>query len=95
MFTTFTTVADDAASAVFSVQTLCLCTKQKLLYKYNKSIIPLFPLLRQLSFLLDYFSQHLGEYLNVLSALEKLNVAILKAMDKTKEVRNLTLLFNK
>ncbi|KAL7891686.1 hypothetical protein AOLI_G00011620 [Acnodon oligacanthus] len=33
----------------------------------------------------DYFSQHLGEYLNVLSALEKLNVAILKAMDKTKE----------
>lgn len=37
--------------------------------------------------LLDYFSQHLGEYLNVLSALESLNVAILKAMDKTKEVR--------
>lgn len=37
----------------------------------------------------DYFSQHLGEYLNVLSALEKLNVAILKAMDKTKEVRTL------
>lgn len=37
----------------------------------------------------DYFSQHLGEYLNVLSALEKLNVAILKAMDKTKEVRKL------
>lgn len=36
--------------------------------------------------LLDYFSQHLGEYLNVLSALESLNVAILKAMDKTKEV---------
>ncbi|XP_068172038.1 N-terminal EF-hand calcium-binding protein 1 [Antennarius striatus] len=33
----------------------------------------------------DYFSQHLGEYLNVLSALENLNVAILKAMDKTKE----------
>ncbi|XP_018616135.1 N-terminal EF-hand calcium-binding protein 1-like [Scleropages formosus] len=33
----------------------------------------------------DYFSQHLGEYLNVLSALEKLNIAILKAMDKTKE----------
>ncbi|XP_029907841.1 N-terminal EF-hand calcium-binding protein 1 [Myripristis murdjan] len=33
----------------------------------------------------DYFSQHLGEYLNVLSALESLNVAILKAMDKTKE----------
>ncbi|KAG7326581.1 hypothetical protein KOW79_009982 [Hemibagrus wyckioides] len=33
----------------------------------------------------DYFSEHLGEYLNVLSALEKLNVAILKAMDKTKE----------
>lgn len=33
----------------------------------------------------DYFSQHLGEYMNVLSALETLNVAILKAMDKTKE----------
>ncbi|GLD64106.1 N-terminal EF-hand calcium-binding protein 1-like isoform X1 [Lates japonicus] len=33
----------------------------------------------------EYFSQHLGEYLNVLSALESLNVAILKAMDKTKE----------
>uniref|UniRef100_A0A8C1QJW4 N-terminal EF-hand calcium binding protein 3 n=1 Tax=Cyprinus carpio TaxID=7962 RepID=A0A8C1QJW4_CYPCA len=33
----------------------------------------------------DYFSQHLGEYLDVLSALEKLNVAVLKAMDKTKE----------
>ncbi|XP_019734930.1 N-terminal EF-hand calcium-binding protein 1-like [Hippocampus comes] len=32
----------------------------------------------------DYFSQHIGEYLNVLSALEKLNVAILKAMYKTK-----------
>lgn len=36
---------------------------------------------------LDYFSQHLGEYLNVLSALESLNIAILKAMDKTKQVR--------
>ncbi|XP_062271538.1 N-terminal EF-hand calcium-binding protein 1 [Scomber scombrus] len=33
----------------------------------------------------DYFSQHLGEYLNVLSSLESLNIAILKAMDKTKE----------
>ncbi|XP_028853312.1 N-terminal EF-hand calcium-binding protein 1 [Denticeps clupeoides] len=33
----------------------------------------------------DYFSQHLGEYMNVLSALEKLNIAILNAMDKTKE----------
>uniref|UniRef100_A0A3B4VPI8 N-terminal EF-hand calcium binding protein 3 n=1 Tax=Seriola dumerili TaxID=41447 RepID=A0A3B4VPI8_SERDU len=33
----------------------------------------------------DYFSQHLGEYINVLSALESLNIAILKAMDKTKE----------
>lgn len=40
----------------------------------------------QLVFLSDYFSQHLGEYLNVLSALESLNIAILKAMDKTKEV---------
>ncbi|CAB1336853.1 unnamed protein product [Coregonus sp. 'balchen'] len=33
----------------------------------------------------EFFSPHLGEYLNVLSALEKLNVAILKAMDTTKE----------
>ncbi|XP_069545210.1 N-terminal EF-hand calcium-binding protein 1-like isoform X1 [Brachyistius frenatus] len=33
----------------------------------------------------EYFAPHLGEYVNVLSALEKLNVAILKAMDKTKE----------
>ncbi|XP_061542743.1 N-terminal EF-hand calcium-binding protein 1-like [Phycodurus eques] len=33
----------------------------------------------------EYFSPHVGEYVNVLSALEKLNVAILKAMDKTKE----------
>uniref|UniRef100_A0A4W5PN54 N-terminal EF-hand calcium binding protein 3 n=1 Tax=Hucho hucho TaxID=62062 RepID=A0A4W5PN54_9TELE len=33
----------------------------------------------------EYFSPHLGGYLNVLSALENLNVAILKAMDKTKE----------
>ncbi|KAM6946917.1 N-terminal EF-hand calcium-binding protein 1 isoform 2-T2 [Lycodopsis pacificus] len=33
----------------------------------------------------EYFSEHLGEYLNVLSSLESLNVAILKAMDKTKE----------
>ncbi|XP_064155492.1 N-terminal EF-hand calcium-binding protein 1-like isoform X1 [Anguilla rostrata] len=33
----------------------------------------------------EYFSEHLGEYLNVLSALEKLNFAILKAMGKTKE----------
>uniref|UniRef100_A0A8C6UFR2 N-terminal EF-hand calcium binding protein 3 n=1 Tax=Neogobius melanostomus TaxID=47308 RepID=A0A8C6UFR2_9GOBI len=33
----------------------------------------------------EYFSPHLGEYVNVLSALEKLNVAILRAMDKTKE----------
>uniref|UniRef100_A0A8C2X2J4 N-terminal EF-hand calcium binding protein 3 n=1 Tax=Cyclopterus lumpus TaxID=8103 RepID=A0A8C2X2J4_CYCLU len=33
----------------------------------------------------EYFTPHLGEYVNVLSALDKLNVAILKAMDKTKE----------
>ncbi|XP_051280588.1 N-terminal EF-hand calcium-binding protein 1-like isoform X2 [Dicentrarchus labrax] len=33
----------------------------------------------------EYFTPHLGEYVNVLSALEKLNVVILKAMDKTKE----------
>uniref|UniRef100_A0A672YGA6 ABM domain-containing protein n=1 Tax=Sphaeramia orbicularis TaxID=375764 RepID=A0A672YGA6_9TELE len=33
----------------------------------------------------EYFTPHLGEYVNVLSALEKLNVSILKAMDKTKE----------
>ncbi|XP_006034643.1 N-terminal EF-hand calcium-binding protein 1 [Alligator sinensis] len=35
--------------------------------------------------LCEYFSQHLGEYENVLSALEDLNVSILKAMDKTKK----------
>ncbi|XP_066480496.1 N-terminal EF-hand calcium-binding protein 1 [Tiliqua scincoides] len=35
--------------------------------------------------LFEYFSQHLGEYENVLSALEDLNVAILKAMDTTKK----------
>lgn len=34
----------------------------------------------------EYFSQHLGEYENVLAALEDLNVSILKAMDKTKKV---------
>lgn len=38
------------------------------------------------SFPSEYFTPHLGEYVSVLSALEKLNVAILKAMDKTKEV---------
>lgn len=37
-------------------------------------------------FLTEYFGPYLGEYVNVLAALEKLNVAILKAMDKTKEV---------
>ncbi|NXA69750.1 NECA1 protein, partial [Mohoua ochrocephala] len=35
--------------------------------------------------LLDYFSKHLGEYENVLSVLEDLNITILKAMDKTKK----------
>uniref|UniRef100_A0A8C1B9I0 N-terminal EF-hand calcium binding protein 1 n=1 Tax=Cyprinus carpio carpio TaxID=630221 RepID=A0A8C1B9I0_CYPCA len=35
--------------------------------------------------LCEYFSQHLGEYENVLAALEDLNVTILKAMDKTKK----------
>nr|XP_048697138.1 N-terminal EF-hand calcium-binding protein 1 isoform X2 [Caretta caretta] len=35
--------------------------------------------------LCEYFSRHLGEYENVLSALEDLNVSILKAMDKTKK----------
>lgn len=35
----------------------------------------------------EYFSQHLGEYENVLAALEDLNMSILKAMDKTKKVR--------
>lgn len=34
----------------------------------------------------EYFSQHLGEYENVLAALEDLNMSILKAMDKTKKV---------
>uniref|UniRef100_A0A672J0D3 N-terminal EF-hand calcium binding protein 1 n=1 Tax=Salarias fasciatus TaxID=181472 RepID=A0A672J0D3_SALFA len=33
----------------------------------------------------EYFSQHLGEYENVLAALEDLNMSILKAMDKTKK----------
>ncbi|XP_077582949.1 N-terminal EF-hand calcium-binding protein 1-like [Stigmatopora nigra] len=33
----------------------------------------------------DYFSQHLGEFVNVLSAVEKLNEVILKTMYKTKE----------
>ncbi|MBN3315331.1 NECA1 protein, partial [Atractosteus spatula] len=37
--------------------------------------------------LCEYFSQHLGEYENVLGALEDLNISILKAMDKTKKVR--------
>ncbi|NXY15994.1 NECA1 protein, partial [Atrichornis clamosus] len=37
------------------------------------------------SFLLDYFSEHLGEYENVLSVLEDLNITTLKAMDKTKK----------
>uniref|UniRef100_A0A8B9MMU6 EF-hand domain-containing protein n=1 Tax=Accipiter nisus TaxID=211598 RepID=A0A8B9MMU6_9AVES len=36
--------------------------------------------------LCEYFSQHLGEYENVLSVLEDLNITILKAMDKTKKV---------
>ncbi|XP_051246444.1 N-terminal EF-hand calcium-binding protein 1 isoform X2 [Dicentrarchus labrax] len=35
--------------------------------------------------LCEYFSQHLGEYENVLAALEDLNMSILKAMDKTKK----------
>uniref|UniRef100_A0A803YLR6 EF-hand domain-containing protein n=1 Tax=Meleagris gallopavo TaxID=9103 RepID=A0A803YLR6_MELGA len=34
--------------------------------------------------LCDYFSAYLGEYRNVLSALETLNSAVLAAMDKTK-----------
>lgn len=34
--------------------------------------------------LCDYFSEHLGEYRHVLSALEQLNIAVLSAMDKTK-----------
>ncbi|XP_041097974.1 N-terminal EF-hand calcium-binding protein 1-like [Polyodon spathula] len=35
--------------------------------------------------LCEYFSQHLGEYDNVLGALEDLNISILKAMGKTKK----------
>uniref|UniRef100_A0A3Q2PHJ1 N-terminal EF-hand calcium binding protein 1 n=1 Tax=Fundulus heteroclitus TaxID=8078 RepID=A0A3Q2PHJ1_FUNHE len=35
--------------------------------------------------LCEYFSQHLGEYENVLAALEELNMSILKAMGKTKK----------
>lgn len=34
----------------------------------------------------DYFTEHLGEYRHVLSALEQLNIAVLSAMDKTKLV---------
>uniref|UniRef100_A0A8C2BKL0 N-terminal EF-hand calcium binding protein 3 n=1 Tax=Cyprinus carpio TaxID=7962 RepID=A0A8C2BKL0_CYPCA len=43
--------------------------------------------LRELFYSIDgrQTKYHLGEYLDVLSALEKLNVAVLKAMDKTKE----------
>ncbi|XP_062424541.1 N-terminal EF-hand calcium-binding protein 1 [Rhea pennata] len=37
--------------------------------------------------LCEYFSRHLGEYGNVLSVLEDLNITILKAMDKTKKQR--------
>uniref|UniRef100_A0A3Q4H1Y2 N-terminal EF-hand calcium binding protein 1 n=1 Tax=Neolamprologus brichardi TaxID=32507 RepID=A0A3Q4H1Y2_NEOBR len=37
--------------------------------------------------LCEYFSQHLGEYENVLAALEDLNMSILKAMDKTKKYK--------
>ncbi|XP_031441980.1 N-terminal EF-hand calcium-binding protein 1 [Clupea harengus] len=41
--------------------------------------------------LCEYFSQHLGEYENVLAALEDLNMSVLKAMDKTKkEYQNAT-----
>ncbi|NXX44856.1 NECA1 protein, partial [Tricholaema leucomelas] len=45
------------------------------------------PLIGDVGFLLllAYFSQHLGEYGNVLSVLEDLNMTILKAMDKTKK----------
>ncbi|ROK35771.1 N-terminal EF-hand calcium-binding protein 1 [Anabarilius grahami] len=39
--------------------------------------------------LCEYFSQHLGEYENVLAALEDLNVSILKAMDKTKKAASI------
>ncbi|KAJ7991939.1 hypothetical protein DPEC_G00289060 [Dallia pectoralis] len=35
--------------------------------------------------LCEYFSEHLGQYENVLAALEDLNMTILKAMDKTKK----------
>ncbi|NXF62155.1 NECA1 protein, partial [Ciccaba nigrolineata] len=35
--------------------------------------------------LCEYFSQHLGEYKNVLSVLEDLNITVLRAMDKTKK----------
>lgn len=44
-------------------------------------------------FILEYFSQHLGAYESVLSALEDLNVTILKAMDTTKKVGFLVLFF--
>lgn len=58
---------------------------------FNKTptaLSKLFKSQRNASFfcLIDYFSQHLGEYENVLAALEDLNLSILKAMDKTKKV---------
>lgn len=60
---------------VESTTDLCADQTQSTLKVLNKSSFP--P---------EYFTPHLGEYVSVLSALEKLNVAILKAMDKTKEV---------
>ncbi|KAF7211579.1 N-terminal EF-hand calcium-binding protein 1-like [Nothobranchius furzeri] len=44
--------------------------------------------------LCGYFSEHLGEYENVLAALEDLNMSILKAMDKTKKVRRQRVFFD-
>ncbi|XP_078274928.1 N-terminal EF-hand calcium-binding protein 1-like [Rhinoraja longicauda] len=35
--------------------------------------------------LCEYFSEHMGEFESVLSALDQLNISILKAMDKTKK----------
>lgn len=48
--------------------------------KHNKNLFSYF-------YFPEYFSQHLGEYENVLAALEDLNLSILKAMGKTKKVR--------
>lgn len=60
-----------------------------LLQQNTHSHVQVIQITKMLLFLLgliEYFSQHLGEYEHVLAALEDLNLSILKAMDKTKKV---------